>query len=139
MAEQMHVAVASIQDLLASKLALGLMVMLVNVGSRFVFMDVRPAVERALANPWSKRAVVFASIFLTTRDVVVATGCLFLFMLLVEGIASRRPHPPSTAPAAPGGPAHVRTHETAYGGGRQLANQMTGAYRAYIDAVRHAA
>ncbi len=123
----MHAAVASVQDALASKRGLGIMVMLVNVGSRFVFADVRPAVERALRNPWTKRAVVFASIFLTTRDVVVATACLFLFMLLVEGLAggAGAREIEGAAPPQREVPAEL---EAIYESGRQLARPASDLY-----------
>lgn len=86
---------------------IGIMMLVLNLGGRFLAMDVTKEQEKIFQNPWFRRFIVFTVLFVATRNIAVA-AVLTLFVVLVFNyllnensamyIFGRRPEP---APAGP--------------------------------------
>lgn len=68
---------------------IGVMMLLLNLGGRFLGMEVTKEQEKFFQNPWVRRALIFTVLFVATRNVVVAFimtlfTLLFLSFLLNE-------------------------------------------------------
>ena len=60
---------------------IGLMMLLLNLGGRFLGMEISKEQEKVFQNPWVRRALVFTVLFVATRNVFVA-GIMTVFVLL---------------------------------------------------------
>jgi len=78
----------AVQILNSNKIVMGITMLIVNMGSRYVLSDLSPAHERLLSHVVFKRVVVFCMFFVTTRDIVVSVcmtaAFLFLFNVLLH-------------------------------------------------------
>jgi hypothetical protein len=68
---------------------IGVMMLMLNLGGRFLGMEVTKEQEKFFQNPWVRRALIFTVLFVATRNVVVAFimtlfTLLFLSFLLNE-------------------------------------------------------
>ena len=61
---------------------IGLMMLLLNLGGRFLGMELSKEQEKVFQNPWVRRALFFTVLFVATRNVFVA-GIMTLFVLLI--------------------------------------------------------
>jgi len=74
-------------DVLASnKIFVGFAILVMNIGSRFVIMDVGKAHEKLLNHELVKKLVVFCMFFVATRDIMTAAILTFAFIILLEGL-----------------------------------------------------
>ena len=60
---------------------IGLMMLLLNLGGRFLGMEISKEQEKIFQNPWVRRALVFTVLFVATRNVFVA-AIMTVFVLL---------------------------------------------------------
>lgn len=60
---------------------IGLMMLLLNLGGRFLGMEISKEQEKLFQNPWVRRALVFTVLFVATRNVFVA-AIMTVFVLL---------------------------------------------------------
>lgn len=60
---------------------IGLMMLLLNLGGRFLGMEISKEQEKVFQNPWVRRALVFTVLFVATRNVFVA-AIMTIFVLL---------------------------------------------------------
>lgn len=67
-----------------SKLLLGLLIILMNIGSRYVVQDMPKIVDRVLMSPISKMLVVFSIVYVSTRDVEISLFLTLVFILLTQ-------------------------------------------------------
>lgn len=61
---------------------IGLMMLLLNLGGRFLGMEISKEQEKIFQNPWIRRALVFTVLFVATRNVFVA-AIMTVFVLLL--------------------------------------------------------
>lgn len=74
-------------DVLASnKIFVGFAILIMNIGSRFVIMDVGKAHEKLLNHELVKKLVVFCMFFVATRDIMTAAILTFAFIILLDGL-----------------------------------------------------
>jgi hypothetical protein len=121
----MAAAVASPLDILIGTLSahpvfIGLMMLILNLGGRFIVMEVSKEQEQVFQHPWVRRFLIFAVLFVATRNiltalwmtvvVVLVLGYLFnensSLCLFKGGIAGSRcaaPVTSGTVPASGGG------------------------------------
>jgi len=96
-----------------NKLLLGLMMIFMNIGSRFVVIDLSETQKELLSNSILRQVLIFCIAFVATRDLIVALLLTAVFVILVDGLfhegsplyilpASIRPR--VNAPAADNGP-----------------------------------
>lgn len=60
---------------------IGLMMLLLNLGGRFIGMEISKEQEKVFVNPWVRRALIFTVLFVATRNVFVAL-IMTVFVLL---------------------------------------------------------
>lgn len=61
---------------------IGLMMLLLNLGGRFLGMEISKEQEKLFQNPWVRRGLVFTVLFVATRNVFVA-AIMTVFVLLI--------------------------------------------------------
>ncbi len=64
---------------------IGLMMLFMNLGGRFLAMEVTKGQEKFFQNPWVRRLLIFTVIFIATRNIFVAFW-LSLVVILVVGM-----------------------------------------------------
>jgi hypothetical protein len=63
---------------------IGLMMLLLNLGGRFIGMEISKEQERIFQHPWVRRALIFTVLFVATRNIFVALIMTFLVLLLLS-------------------------------------------------------
>lgn len=63
---------------------IGLMMVLLNIGGRFLSLEISKEQEKFLSTPVIRRFLLFAILFVGTRNVIVA-GCLTIILILLIG------------------------------------------------------
>lgn len=76
----------SIHTLNTSKYFAGMMMLLLNLGSRFLVMELSESQEQLLSNQIIRRFVIFTVVFISTRDILVSLVVTAVFVVLVSGI-----------------------------------------------------
>lgn len=62
---------------------IGLMMLLLNLGGRFISMEMTKSQEQFFQNPWIRRALIFTVLFVGTRNVMVAFWMTLIIILLI--------------------------------------------------------
>lgn len=98
-----------------NKVFVGIAILIMNIGSRFVIMDVGKMHEKLLSNEVFKKVVVFCMFFVATRDIMTSMILTFAFIILLDGLMNKnsRFHLFSLdgAAAATAGPSLEQYHE----------------------------
>lgn len=76
----------SISTLNSSKYFAGMMMLVLNLGSRFLVMELSESQEQLLSNKVIRRFIIFTVVFISTRDVLVSLVVTAVFIVLVSGI-----------------------------------------------------
>ena len=63
---------------------IGLMMLLLNLGGRFIGMEISKEQEKVFTNPWVRRALIFTVLFVATRNVFVALIMTIFVLLLLS-------------------------------------------------------
>jgi hypothetical protein len=63
---------------------IGLMMLLLNLGGRFIGMEISKEQEKVFVNPWVRRALIFTVLFVATRNVFVALIMTIFVLLLLS-------------------------------------------------------
>jgi len=63
---------------------IGIMMLLLNIGGRFLSLEVSKEQEKFLSTPLVRRFLLFAVLFVATRNILIA-ACLTVIMILVIG------------------------------------------------------
>lgn len=63
---------------------IGLMMLTLNLGGRFIMLEVTKGQEKFFQNPWIRRFLIFTVLFVATRNIVVA-GIMTVVMVLCLG------------------------------------------------------
>ena len=62
---------------------IGLMMILLNIGGRFLKLDVTKQQEKILQHPWVRRLLIFTVIFVGTRNVIVSFWMTLVIVLFI--------------------------------------------------------
>jgi len=62
---------------------IGIMMLLLNVGGRFIGMEITKKQEQFLQHPWVRRVIIFTAIFIATRNLWVAFWTTLVVILLL--------------------------------------------------------
>jgi hypothetical protein len=62
---------------------IGIMMLLLNIGGRFLSLEVSKGQERFLSEPMVRRFLLFAVLFVATRNVLVAAGLTVIVIILL--------------------------------------------------------
>jgi hypothetical protein len=63
---------------------IGLMMLLLNLGGRFIGMEVSKEQEKFFQQPWVRRALIFTVLFVATRNVFVAFIMTIIVLLVIS-------------------------------------------------------
>ena len=74
----------SIKNLNNSKIFAGLMIITLNIASRFVPLKLSKTMESYLKNTFSKQILVFAIAWMGTRDIYIALIIVFIFTIFMD-------------------------------------------------------
>lgn len=75
---------ATIMSLNSNPYFIGTMMLLLNLGGRFISMEMTKSQEQFFQNPWIRRLLIFTVLFVGTRNVMVAFW-MTLFIVLCIG------------------------------------------------------
>lgn len=62
---------------------IGLMMLLLNLGGRFLSLEITKEQEKFLSQPMIRRFFLFAILFVATRNIVIALGLSFIMIILI--------------------------------------------------------
>lgn len=74
----------TIKDLNTSKVFTGLMIITLNIGSRFVNLNLSKSMEAYLKYTFSKQILIFAIIWMGTRDIYIALIGVIIFTICMD-------------------------------------------------------
>lgn len=63
---------------------IGLMMLMLNLGGRFIGMEISKEQEKVFTHPWVRRALIFSVLFVATRNIVVALIMTIFVLLLMS-------------------------------------------------------
>ena len=75
-----------LSDLNTNKYFTGIMMIVLNLGSRFLIMELSENQEELLNNKIIRRFVVFTVVFIATKDIYVSLIVTAIFIILVTGL-----------------------------------------------------
>lgn len=73
-----------------NKVFIGVAILIMNMGSRFVIMDIGKMHERLLSNEIFKKVVIFCMFFVATRDIMTSVILTFAFIVLLDGLLNEK-------------------------------------------------
>ena len=73
-------------DLNNNKYFTGIMMIILNLGSRFLVMELSETQEQMLSNKIIRRFVMFTVVFIATKDIYVSLVITAIFIILVSGL-----------------------------------------------------
>ena len=73
-------------DLNNNKYFTGIMMIILNLGSRFLIMELSETQEQMLSNKIIRRFVMFTVVFIATKDIYVSLVITAIFIILVSGL-----------------------------------------------------
>lgn len=81
---------AGLAALSSNKLFTGLAMLMMNLGSRYIIMDIGSSYEALFDNVVVKQLIVFCMFFASTRDVKLAGILTFAFWFVVMGLLNKK-------------------------------------------------
>ena len=76
----------TINSLNQSKYFAGIMILVLNLGSRYISLELSETQDQILRNKIIRRFLVFTVVFVSTRDIYVSLILTGVFILLVSGL-----------------------------------------------------
>jgi len=73
-----------------SKIFAGLMIIILNIASKFVTIQLPKTVESYLKFTFSRDLLVFAIAWMGTRDIYIALGIVFLFIFVIDFLCNEK-------------------------------------------------
>jgi hypothetical protein len=67
-----------------SKFVLGIMMLLINIGSRYIELGFTKTQEQALRNGLGRELLIFAIVFMATHDIIISTLMTASFIILSD-------------------------------------------------------
>jgi hypothetical protein len=69
------------QSINTSPYFIGIMMLLLNLGGRFLALEISKEQEKFLSQPWVRRFFLFAILFVATRNIMIAAGLSIIVIL----------------------------------------------------------
>lgn len=79
-----------IESINGSKLFVGLMMIFLNIGSKFITIDLSQTQKEYLTNSILRQVLIFAIAFVGTRDIITALILTAVFTILVDGLLNEK-------------------------------------------------
>jgi hypothetical protein len=80
----------NIQVMNQSKIFAGLMIIILNIASKFVIIQLPQTVESYLKFTFSRDLLVFAIAWMGTRDIYIALGIVFTFIFIIDFLCNEK-------------------------------------------------
>jgi hypothetical protein len=71
---------------------IGIMMLLLNLGGRFLGMEITKGQEKFFQNPWIRKFFIFTVLFVATRNVLVALFLTIIVLLLLAYLFNENSH-----------------------------------------------
>jgi hypothetical protein len=81
-----YVDVNNLKSVNESKLLLGISIILLNIGSKYIEMGLTKTQEEALRNGIAREILLFSMIFIATRDIIISILMTASFVILADHI-----------------------------------------------------
>ena len=78
--------IASVLSLNTSKYFAGIMILFLNLGSKYLALELSETQEQLLSNKMIRRVMIFTVVFVSTRDIWVSLITTAIFIVLVSGL-----------------------------------------------------
>jgi hypothetical protein len=75
-----------LESINSSKLFVGLMMIFLNIGSKFITIDLSETQKEFLTNSILRQVLLFAIAFVGTRDILISLVVTAVFTILVDGL-----------------------------------------------------
>jgi len=75
-------------DLNSSKIFAGIMIIILNISSRFVNLKISKSFESYLKHTFSRQVLIFAIAWMGTRDIYIALIIVAIFTIIVDGLCN---------------------------------------------------
>lgn len=69
-----------------NKIFVGLIMIMVNIGARFIIEELSDEQRAFIKNKYFRKVVIFCSVFMATRDIVIAGVVTVAFAILMEEV-----------------------------------------------------
>ena len=79
-----------LESLNNSKLFAGIMIIFLNLGSKFITIDLSKTQKEFLANSILRQVLIFAIAFVGTRDLLISIFLTAAFTVMVDGLLSEK-------------------------------------------------
>jgi hypothetical protein len=79
-----------IESINGSKLFVGLMMIFLNIGSKFITIDLSQTQKEYFTNSILRQVLIFAIAFVGTRDIVTSLVLTAVFTILVDGLLNEK-------------------------------------------------
>tara|TARA_B100001093_G_C26341871_1_gene806424 strand:- start:113 stop:532 length:420 start_codon:yes stop_codon:yes gene_type:complete len=76
----------TINNLNTSKYFAGLMILFLNLSSRYIALELSETQQEMLSNKVIRRFIIFTAVFVSTRDIWVSLIVTGIFVILVSGL-----------------------------------------------------
>jgi hypothetical protein len=80
----------NIQIMNQSKIFAGIMIIILNITSKFMIIQLPETVESYLKFTFSRDLLIFAIAWMGTRDIYIALGIVFIFILVVDCLCNEK-------------------------------------------------
>lgn len=70
-------------DLSNSKYFLGVMMIIVNIGARYIIEELNPEQKKYLNSKFFRRIIIFSAFFVATRDILSSITLTIIFILFI--------------------------------------------------------
>ena len=77
-------------ELGANKVFIGIAMIIMNLGSRYIITDLTPEHEKILKSSLFKKIIMFCIIFIATRDIMTAIILTFAFFTIMNGFLNKK-------------------------------------------------
>jgi putative Mn2+ efflux pump MntP len=71
-------------DLSNSKYFLGVMMIIVNIGARYIIEELNPEQKKYLNSKFFRRIIIFSAFFVATRDILSSITLTIIFVLFIS-------------------------------------------------------
>ena len=78
-----------LDQLSENKIFIGLIMVLVNIGARFIIEELSEEHKKIIQNTYFRKLVIFCSVFMATRDIGVALIVTLIFAIVINEILGK--------------------------------------------------
>ena len=77
--------IQKLEDILTNKYCIGIFMIIITIGSRFIVEELTPKQKQYIKNKWVRRLFIFCVVFMATKDLCVTVAITGVFIILISG------------------------------------------------------